>query len=153
MVRKEIRMIKINEDNILEYFRQTREYIFLDSVEVEPGKSAKGFKKLTEGEWYFPMHFPSNPMMPGVFQMEAIQQTGGLIINTLEGRKELALLFYACDDVKVYKAAKPGDELITAVEMEKYRRGVAKFVGKAMVNDEISCEMKFTLIAPEEMIR
>jgi 3-hydroxyacyl-[acyl-carrier-protein] dehydratase len=125
----------------------------LDEICVLPGKSATGKKHLLPNEWFFDMHFPGNPVMPGVLQMEAIMQTGGLIVNTLEGEKKLSLMFLDAQMVKIKKSAKPNDILTTSVEMKEFKRGIASFEGKAFVNDELSCEIKFRLVAPSELVK
>ena len=146
-------MIRIEGENLLEYFRQTKEFIFIDSVDVDSeNKCAQGVKELSSDEWFFPLHFPDDPVMPGVFQMEAVMQTGGLILNTMEGKKEQKLYFYSCEDAKIYKSARPGCILKTSAELKSYRRGIAKFIGSAKIDDEVSCEIRFTIIVPEEII-
>ena len=142
----------LNDTNKTEYFRQTEEYIFLDEIDVIPGQSASGVKRIFPNEWYFSMHFPGNPVMPGVFQMEAIMQTGGVIINTQSGEKELELMFLDANTVKIKQSARPGDILKTFVELISYKRGIATFEGKAYTNGVLSCEMNFRLIAPSEMV-
>jgi len=139
------------EHNMYNYFRQTSEYIFIDRIDVEPGVCAEGEKKVEESDWYFQYHFPSNPIMPGVFQMEALMQTGGLIINTLEGKRELKLYFGECKSVRINESVRPGDILKTVVNLKSYRRGIAWFDAKAMVGEKISCKMQFSLIAPDEV--
>ncbi|MFA9376893.1 MAG: 3-hydroxyacyl-ACP dehydratase FabZ family protein [Lachnotalea sp.] len=142
--------LDINYD-MYDYFRQMPEFIFIDSIEVEPGIYAEGVKKVEETDWYFQYHFPGNPIMPGVFQMEALMQTGGLIINTLEGKKELKLYFGECKSVRINESVRPGDVLKTIVTLKTYRRGIAWFDAKAMIGDKISCKMQFSLIAPDEV--
>lgn len=137
--------------NMQEYFRQTKEFIFLDKVEIIPGKSAEGVKLASSQDWYFQYHFPGNPMMPGVFQMEALMQTGGLIINAMEGKKELSLLFGECKSVKIRKSARPGDILKTNVILESYKRGIAWFRAEAYIEGKVSCTMQFSLVAPSEV--
>jgi 3-hydroxyacyl-[acyl-carrier-protein] dehydratase len=138
-----------NED-MYDYFRQTSEFIFLDRIEIEPGVSAVGEKQVKE-DWYFKYHFPGNPIMPGVFQMEAIMQTGGLIINTLPEKKELIQYFGGCKSVKVNESVHPGDILKTYAELKTYKRGIAWFEGKAMLGDKVSCKLTFYLIIPDEL--
>lgn len=141
----------LTSENMKEYFRQSSEYIFLDHVEIIPGKSASAVKMVSAQDWYFQYHFPGNPVMPGVFQMEAIMQTGGLIINALKGKKNLSLLFRSCKSVRIHKAVRPGDVLKTRVILNSYRRGVAWFQGEALVGDALSCTIEFSLIAPDEI--
>ncbi|MCI9478335.1 MAG: 3-hydroxyacyl-[acyl-carrier-protein] dehydratase FabZ [Lachnospiraceae bacterium] len=137
--------------NIKSYFRQTVEFIFLDRVEIVPGVSAEGMKLVSAQDWYFKYHFPENPIMPGVFQMEAVMQTGGLIINAMEGKKEFPLLFHSSKSARIYKGVRPGDILKTEVVLETYRRGIARFHGKASVGGELSCELDFSLISSNEL--
>lgn len=137
--------------DMYDYFRQTPEFIFIDRIEVEPGVYAVGEKNVKEEDWYFKYHFPHNPIMPGVFQMEALMQTGGLIINTLPGKKELKLYFGECKSVRINESIRPGDILRTVVELKTYRRGIAWFEAKAMLGEKVSCKMNFSLIAPDEV--
>lgn len=147
-------MIRLDDGQELHsYFRQTPEYIFLDSVEVIPGSSAVAKKVLSDSEWFFEYHFPNNPLMPGVFQMEAIMQTAGLIINTLPDKKDLRLYFRETESVKILESARPQDHLDVEVTMISYKRGIAWFEGSLSVNQKVSCKMKFSLIAPDELIQ
>lgn len=143
--------VLINYQNKAGFFRQTEDFIFLDEAVVVPGKVANGKKLVSSQDWYFKIHFPGDPVMPGVFQLEAVMQTGGLIINTIEGKKELKLMFGACKDVKIKRIVRPGDVLNTKAELTSYKRGVAWFQGSSYVNDEVSCIATFSLIVPSEV--
>lgn len=144
-------MIVLDYENMLEYIKDDMEYLFVDRVEVIPGKSAEGIKLASSQDWYFKIHFPGNPMMPGVFIMESIMQTGGYIINTMPGKKDFALVFRGCKSLDFYKDVRPGDILRTHATLESYKRGVAKFFGEAFVDDVKVCSMKFTLVVLEEI--
>lgn len=144
-------MIIVDDKNMQTYFRQTREFIFLDRVQIQPGIKAWGEKMVSGQDWYFRYHFPQNPVMPGVFQMEALMQTGGLIINVLPGKAELRLFFSEAKKIKVNGSVAPGDVLQTEVTMKSYKRGVAWFDGVAKVKDKITCQMEFSLLAPDEV--
>lgn len=76
--------------------------------------------------------------------------TGSLIVYTIEGKKDIRLLFNDCENMKLFRSVRPGDVLKSHVCLERYRYGVAKFSGEAFVDDELICKMKFVLIAPEE---
>ena len=146
-------IIKLNRTNMYEYFRQTKEFVFLDEVEVIPGKSALGRKYVSSEEWYFAYHFPGNPIMPGVFQMEAMMQTGGLIVNTLPAKKELSILFDSAKNIKIFSMIRPEDEMLAKVELLSYRRGIIRLTGQVETAGWITAQMEFTLIAPSEVIR
>ena len=130
-------MVRLDRNDFPAYFRQTLDYVFLDVVEVEPGERADGYLKLVPEAWYFPMHFPGNPVLPGVFQME--------------GRREERLYFCACQDVRIHRKAVPGDCLHSEVSLLRFRRGIAKFQGTLYVNDAVSCQMQFALADPDEV--
>lgn len=144
--------ITINYNNIFEYSKDTMEYMFVDKAEVVPGKEAWGTKLSSHQDWYYKIHFPENPIMPGVFIMESIMTTGALIVNTMEGKKNVQLLFDSCKEVKVYKSVRPGDILKSHVKLIKYRLGVASFEAEAFVENDIVCKMFFKLVAPSELL-
>lgn len=146
------RIVIVDNLNVGEYFRQTREYIFCDYFEVVPGESAAGYKIIKPDEWYFAYHFPNNPLMPGVFQMEAMMQAGGLIINTLPGKKDIQIYFHECKEARVYKSVRPDDYFAVKVKMLQYKRGLAKYEAEASVNRELSMKMCFSHVVPSELI-
>ncbi len=143
----------INHTNMQKYFRQSKEFIFLDEIEVIAGKSAIGRKYLSEKEWYFPWHFPSNPVLPGVFQMEAMMQTGGVIVNTLSEKQDKAILFESAKNVKIASMLKPNQSFTTYVELLSYKRGIIRLSGKVESQGKITAQMEFTLIVPSELPR
>ena len=145
--------VKVDKNNMFDYFRQTKEFIFLDEILIIPGKSATAKKYISKEEWYFKYHFPNNPIMPGVFQMEAMMQTGGLIINTLEGKRDLKILFDSAKNVKIISMIKPEMILTTDVKIISYKRGIIKLQGEVKVEDKLMSNMEFTLVAPDELIR
>jgi len=142
--------VSFNYANLFDYVKDPIEYLFIDKAEVIPGKEAWGQKLASMQDWYFKMHFPGNPIMPGVFVMESIMTTGSLIIYTMSGKKNIQLLFNSCEGMKMYHSVRPGDILKNHVVLERYRSGFAKFHGEAFVEDELACKMDFVLIAPEE---
>lgn len=144
-------MRRLNRDDLSRYFRQTLDYVFLDSVEVEPGVKAVGDYELPFEGWFFSMHFPGDPIFPGVFQMECLQQTGAIIINTMAEREKRRLYFYGCQNIQIRKKAVPGSRLHMDVAMLRFRRGVGNFEGKLYVDGELSLKMKFTLIDPDDV--
>lgn len=147
-----INKIELDYRNILEYTKDVQEYLFVDKVTVE-GNKAVGRKVVSSQDWYFCIHFPGNPIMPGIFIMESIMQTGTFIVTTMPGKKEISLLFDSNESTKFYKGVRPGDTLKTSVEMLSYKRGIVKFVGEGYIEEELVCKMKFTLVVPEELIK
>ena len=132
--------VLIDYRNMFEYAKDTIDYMFIDKAEVIPGKEAWG-KKLASMQ---------DPVMPGVFVMEAIMTTGSLAVYTISGKKDIKLLFNDCSNMKLFKSVRPGDILNTHAILEMYNRGVAKFYGEAFTDGGMVCRMNFVLIAPEE---
>ena len=76
--------MKLYKSEILEYQKNRDEFLMFDEVtKVTPGKSANGFKVLDKDLWFFKLHWPGDPNMPGMLQVEALVQMSSLIILTL----------------------------------------------------------------------
>ena len=94
----------LDYNQILEYQADRYPYLFFDKViEIEPGKRSVGVKNLTQNEWFFPVHFPGDPCMPGFLQAEALTQVCALTILTLEGNKGKQVLLLSCDNLRLIK--------------------------------------------------
>ncbi len=144
-------MIYIDHTNINKYLKNTAPYIFVDTAEIIPGKSGKGIKLFANNEWFFRCHFPEKPIVPGVFQFEAIMQTAALAIYTtgitepLYAQKSKNLIFYE----PVY----PGQILRTNVKIENFKRGIISANGYSYIvnkQGEVvkTCEAEFQIIIP-----
>ncbi len=142
----------LDNKDILAYQKNRFPYLMIDvAEEVIPGKSAKGFKNLTANDWFFKCHFPGDPNMPGLLQIEAIVQLSALTILTLPGNKGKVMYLSKVSNSKFKKKVIIGDRLDLYSEVISYKRGIAKFQGKAMVNEYKICEVDFELVLPEEV--
>lgn len=140
-------------NQVLEYQADRYPYLFFDKVtDLEPGVKCTGVKNLTQNEWYFPVHFPGDPCMPGFLQAEALTQVCALTILTMEGNKGKQVLLLSCDKLRLFQKVRPGDVMILETELISYRHGIAKGKGRATVDGKLvcSCEMTFTLSDSEE---
>lgn len=105
-----------------------------------------GVKNVTSNEPFFQGHFPNEPVMPGVLQVEAMAQCGGLIVlNTMDEPDSYTAYFLKIDNVKFRKKVVPGDTLIFKVALlHPVRHGLSTLQGYAFVGDQLVCEAQFT---------
>ena len=133
---------------IMDIIPHRHPFMLIDTIEeLEEGQRALGKKCVSFNEPYFAGHFPGNPVMPGVLQVEAMAQTAGAIIrsgdeNYAETTK--SVLFMSIDAVKFRKQVKPGDQLRMHVEKIKERRNIYVFKGQALVDGQVVSEAEFT---------
>ena len=141
--------MKLDKKAILEYQRNRPPYLMIDYAEdVKPGKYAKGYKNLTNNEWYFPVHFPGGANMPGALQLEALAQMLTVAITTLpdlKGKVTHALQH----TVRFKREIVPGERLDLETTVISWSRGVCKGRGIAKVGDEIACEADMMITIPE----
>lgn len=104
-----------------------------------------GIKNITGNEEIFNGHFPDEPVMPGVLQIEAMAQTGGLLIlNTVDEPERYSTYFLKIDNVKFRQKVVPGDTMIFRLDlMTEIRRGIVSMKGYAFVADKIVTEAEF----------
>ena len=103
-------------------------------------------KNVTSNEAFFQGHFPQEPVMPGVLQIEAMAQAGGLLVlNSIEEPERWSTYFLRIDDVKFRKKVVPGDTLLFRVELiTPIRHGIATMRGFAFVGETVVMEATFT---------
>ena len=138
--------IRINE--IMEMLPHRPPFLLIDRVKnVVPGESGIGIKNITFDEPFFQGHFPGNPIMPGVLQVEAMAQTACVLVVTLappEERSGHQVFFMTIDDVKFRKPVVPGDVLEMHVTREQTVRNVFKFRGEAYVDGKLVSQAVFS---------
>ena len=118
----------------------------VDKVIALGSNSIVGVKNVTSNEPFFQGHFPQEPVMPGVLQIEAMAQCGGLLVlNTLEEPERWSTYFMKIDDVKFRKKVVPGDTLLFKVELlAPVRHGISSMKGYVFVGDSVVSEATFT---------
>lgn len=159
LMRKEIRKHEIqapiydpNEEPIMDNIR-IRQLLphrypmqLVDKVIAMGPTSIVGVKNVTANEPFFTGHFPEEPVMPGVLQVEAMAQCGGLLVlSQLEEPERWSTYFMKLDDVKFRKKVVPGDTLLFRVELlAPVRHGISSMKGYMFVGDQVVAEATFT---------
>ncbi len=122
-------------------------FLMIDRIEeIDPLKYAKGYKNLTYNEEFFQGHFPDEPVMPGVLQIEAIAQVGACAILYHDDYKGKTAYFLTVNKAKFRKKVVPGDKLVIECKMTHFNNGRGVGEGKAFVDGEIACEAEVTFI-------
>ncbi len=118
----------------------------VDKVVALGANSIVGVKNVTGNEPFFQGHFPNEPVMPGVLQIEAMAQCGGLLVlNTLEEPERWSTYFMRIDGVKFRQKVVPGDTLLFKVDLlAPVRHGISSMKGYIFVGDHIVAEATFT---------
>ncbi len=139
---------QIGIQEILSMLPHRYPFLLVDKVlDVVPGKSGTGIKNITFNEPFFQGHFPDNPVMPGVLQIEAMAQTAGIICLSVLPKEEQGhsgVFFMTVNDVKFRKPVVPGDTLESRVQLKQNVRNVYKFSGEGYVNGTLVSEATFS---------
>lgn len=126
-------------------------FLFVDGVtRLVKGKSITAYKNVSFGDPFFSGHFPQDPVMPGVLQIEALAQAACILIaesfpEEAAGKRPA---FAGIEEARFRRPVRPGDRLELIVELEKYRRGFAMLKSRAEVAGEVVCEaaIKATMV-------
>ena len=120
-------------------------FLLVDKIIEKGANYIVGVKNITANEPFFPGHFPQEPVLPGVLQIEAMAQTGGLLVlSTVDNPEDYSTYFMKIDNVKFRQKVVPGDTLLFHVSfMTALRRGCAMMKGYAFVGEKIVTECEF----------
>lgn len=99
-----------------------------------------GLKNLTINEPFFQGHFPGDPIMPGVYQLEAMAQVAGLLVNQITKRAGAIAYFVAVDNARFRRILRPGDQLRMEIRVLRFRMGMCKVHGQIIVDGEVASE-------------
>ncbi len=137
--------MSLDVKQIMEIIPHRYPMLLVDKVEVlEPGVRAVGYKNVTMNEPFFQGHFPSNPIMPGVLQIEAMAQLGAIALLSMEQFKGKTPLFGGIKAAKFRGMVVPGDILKLEIEIVKIKgiagigKGIASVDGKKVAEAELT---------------
>lgn len=119
-------------------------------IELEPGVRAVGIKSVSANEPQFTGHFPGRPIMPGVLMVEALAQTAGVAVLTLDEYRGKLGLFAGIDDCRFRRLVQPGDTLRLEVTVEKLRGMFGRVRAVASVDGEVAVEGSLSIIIPRD---
>ena len=131
-----------NIDDIKKILPHREPFIFIDEIRDLGEDYIVGVKYVKKDEDYFRGHFPAEPVMPGVLQLETMAQAGGvLILKTVENPQDYLTFFMKIDNAKFKKKVIPGDTIIFRLNLiSPIRRGLCHMHGKGFVNGDIVVE-------------
>ena len=144
--------VDIGIEEILQLIPHRPPFLLIDRAEdYRENQSMVGVKMVTINEPFFVGHFPGRPVMPGVLIIEAIAQTGGVLMSKsmdvdVENK---GIMFISVDNCRFRHPVRPGDMLRMPVEVVRARGDVFKFRGKAMVGDKVAAECEFAAMLIE----
>jgi 3-hydroxyacyl-[acyl-carrier-protein] dehydratase len=127
-------------------------FLLVDRAEdYRPHQSIVGIKNVTVNEPFFQGHFPGNPVMPGVLIIEAIAQSGAVLMSKslnadVTGK---TIFFMSLDNCRFRHPVRPGDVLRMPVEVVRARADVFKFRGQALVGEKVAAEAEFAAMVVE----
>tara|TARA_X000001036_G_C20358006_1_gene675320 strand:- start:270 stop:716 length:447 start_codon:yes stop_codon:yes gene_type:complete len=132
--------------------------LLIDGVsDIEPNLLCNAFKNFTFNEWFFPAHFPKNPIVPGSLQIEAFTQVVALPLLVSEDLKKninKKVLLAGVDKVRFYKSLNPGDRFDIFAKIDRIAMNVANASVKGSVEKEMvsECKITYKIISEKESI-
>jgi len=129
-------------------------FLLVDRVLEIEEKRIVTLKNVSSNEEFFNGHFPDQPIMPGVLQVEAMAQSGCLMLlnsSLVDNPDDVLIVFTGINNAKFRKSVVPGDQLKMEVHLANQRRNFITMKGKAMVEDQVVCELEASsAIVPRE---
>ena len=133
-------------EEIMDMLPHRYPFLLVDRLEVEiPGEKGVGLKNVTMNEEFFQGHFPGNPIMPGVLQLEALAQCSAPVLMCLPEYKGKLTLYAGADNVRWKNIVRPGDRLDMHIELTKVKGPICKCHGTGYVDGKVAIEADITV--------
>jgi beta-hydroxyacyl-ACP dehydratase FabZ len=134
-------MALMDIEQIMKILPHRYPFLLVDQVlECDGKERIVGIKNLTINEPFFQGHFPGHPVLPGVLQMEAMAQVGGILLNQITKKEGQIAYFLAIDAAKFRRVCVPGDQLRIEVKFTRARLGMCRVHGTIHVGGEMASE-------------
>lgn len=143
-------MVEINISEILRLLPHRYPFLLVDKVlSVDPGKSIVALKNVTYNEHFFPGHFPTLPVMPGVLIIEALAQACGILAYCSKPNHQPLYFLAGVDRARFRRIVSPGEQLIFNINFIKEKRQFLKYDCKSFVESDLVCSCEL-LISPKK---
>ena len=143
------KVFSLDHEELKKYQPNRFPFLLIDRVtEVLPGKYAKGYKNLTNNEWYFPNHFPGASNMPGCLQIEAMAQMLTVAILTMDNMEGKIVHGYKHSGT-FHLEVRPGDRLDIDARILSFNRGLCRGKVQGSIEGKLACELETTIIVPD----
>jgi 3-hydroxyacyl-[acyl-carrier-protein] dehydratase len=120
-------------------------FLLIDEVtELEPGHRVVARREVRDDDWWFPGHFPSRPVMPGVLIVEAMAQAGAVAVLVEEENRGRIAFFAGIDDCRFKRVVEPGDMLTLACEIDHVRGPIGRGKATAHVGEQLAARGTLT---------
>jgi len=132
---------RFDVNNIMKMLPHRFPFLMIDRITYMDERVVEGYKNVSVNEPFFQGHFPGNPVMPGVLQLEAMAQVGGVLVwHSVPDPDSLWMFYMGVENARFRRPVVPGDQLFMRLELESIRRNIIKMRGKAVVGDQLTCE-------------
>lgn len=138
-------ILSFDSMQIMEMLPHRYPFLLVDRItECVSGEYSKGYKNLTMNEEFFQGHFPGNPIMPGVLQLEAMAQCAAPILLTMNQFENKLALYAGVENARFKNIVRPGDRFDMEIELTKLKGPVCKAHGVGKVDGKVCVEADMT---------
>lgn len=139
--------MELDINQIMEIIPHRQPFLLIDRVtEMVEGQSIKGYKNISYNEPYFAGHFPQEPVMPGVLQLEALAQLGAVAVLSLPENKGKTAYYAGVNNAKFKKKVVPGDRLDLECEIIKQKGPLGVASATAYVDGKVACKAEISFM-------
>jgi 3-hydroxyacyl-[acyl-carrier-protein] dehydratase len=150
MVSKMAKDIINNYDYLLQIQNNRYPYLFIDKIlSIEPGRRVSTQKSFTYNEWFFPIHFENDPIVPGFIIMELLIQSFILTFLSLEEYIGAITADYNIKEFIIRRSIVPGDTLVIVSDLVKINRGIAEGFAIGLLDGEEVCKIELAVVIPK----